>query len=305
MQRTAFFIFLLSVFTLFAQKKDVTIVLDPGHGGSDPGHLPHDKNFKQEKELTLIITKKLQGYLTNNLVNVNVVTTRTKDTYPSLDKRVEIANSKNADLFLSLHINGNPKSTVRGTETHIHNRKSKKALKLATYIENQFKNRAGRKSRGIKTAADRGENFQVLKFTKMPSVLVECGFITNPTEGAYLNSTYGQEIIASAIFRAIRKYLKETYPSIEFQKKEENTVVRNDNGVTFKVQIMSSIDPVETDIAEFKKLNEKVERVKVDSKSMYKYKYYIGSFDNLKDAKKLQKEAQEKGFKDAFIIRLE
>lgn len=304
MQKTTLFIFILiSAFT-FSQKKNVTIVLDPGHGGKDPGHLPHDKKFRQEKELTLIIAKKLEGYLTNNLTNVKVVHTRDTDTYPSLDQRVEIANSKNADLFLSLHINGNPKSSVRGTETHIHNRKSKKALKLATYIENQFKNRAGRKSRGLKTSADRGGNFQVLKFTKMPSVLVECGFITNPTEGAYLNSTYGQEIIASAIFRAIRKYLKETYPGIKFQQ-EANTDKRHEAGITYKVQIMSSIDPVDVDIPEFKKLDEKVERVKVDSKSMYKYKYYIGSFDNLKDAKKLQKEAQEKGFKDAFIVRLE
>ena len=303
MRHITIFVFLLVSAFVYSQKKNVTIVLDAGHGGKDPGHLPHNKKYQQEKALTLIISKKLEGYLSNNLVNVNVKQTRTGDTYPSLDKRVEIANGNNADLFISLHINGNPKANVRGTETHIHNRSSKKALKLANYIEHQFKTRAGRKSRGIKTSADRGGNFQVLKFTKMPSVLVECGFITNSTEGAYLNSTYGQEIIASAIFRAIRKYLKETYPNIKFTKDAASKETHD--GVIYKVQIMSSIDPVEIDIPEFKKLDTAVERVKMDSKSMYKYKYFIGKFKSHKDAKKLQKKVQDQGFKDAFIVRIE
>lgn len=305
MQKVLFILGLLFTQLSFGQKNDVTIVLDPGHGGKDPGHLPHDKKFQQEKALTLIISKKLENYLTNNLSHVKVVQTRTNDTYPSLDKRVEVANEKNADIFLSIHINGNPKSSVRGTETHIHNRSSKKALKLANFIERQFKTRAGRKSRGIKTSEDRGGNFQVLKFTKMPSVLVECGFITNPEEGAYLNSTYGQEIIASAIFRAIRKYLIQTYPKIKFKKDASIKEGQKDDGLIYKVQIMSSIDPVALDIPEFKKLPEAVERVKIDSKSMYKYKYYIGKFKDQKEAKKMQKKAKDAGFKDAFLVRIE
>jgi N-acetylmuramoyl-L-alanine amidase len=305
MRNLLFLLLLLFTHLSFGQKSNVTIVLDPGHGGKDPGHLPHDKHFQQEKALTLIISKKLENYLTNNLTNVKVVQTRTTDTYPSLDKRVEIANNKNDDLFLSLHINGNPKSNVRGTETHIHNRGSKKALKLANYIERQFKTRAGRKSRGVKTSEDRGGNFQVLKFTKMPSVLVECGFITNQGEGAYLNSTYGQEIIASAIFRAIRKYLIETYPAIKFMEKPSNKNSNKEDGLVYKVQIMAALDPVDLDIPEFKKLPEAVERVKIDSKSMYKYKYFIGKFKTQKDAKKMQKKAKDAGFKDAFLVRIE
>jgi N-acetylmuramoyl-L-alanine amidase len=73
----------------------------------------------------------------------------------------------------------------------------------------------------------------------------------------------------------------------------------------YKVQIMASIDPLKTDIAEFKKLEMPVERVQVQSTSMYKYKYYVGPFLTKKEARKAQKEVQSKGFKDAFIAYFE
>src|SRR5688572_25417757 len=157
-------------------EQSITILIDPGHGGKDPGHLPTVEGIQQEKEIALAISTKVGHYLTHNLSNVKVVYTRTDDTYPTLDERVDIANSKKVDYMLSIHVNGNENPDIHGTETHIHNFDAKKSYEWALLIESQFRNRAGRKSRGVKTGDDLGHSIQVLKFTEMPTVLVECGF---------------------------------------------------------------------------------------------------------------------------------
>jgi len=319
MKRTLLAIFLFMSCTVLAEKSTVSILIDPGHGGKDPGHMPSDDSGLQEKELALEISLKIGNYLTHNLSNVEVGYTRTSDIYPTLDERVELANDGHYDFMLSIHINGNPKAEICGTETHIHGYKSKSAFKWAKLIEQQFKKRAGRKSRGVKTAEDLGHSLQILKFTKIPSVLVECGFITNGSEAKYLNTSYGQEIIASAIFRATRAFITSAYPDIDFtpappeeieeEEEEEEDVAQVETDSTaveisvphYKVQIMASIDPVQNDVPEFKKINHPVERVEIVSQSAYKYRYFVGSFDTKKEAKVLQKEVQSLGFEDAFI----
>lgn len=291
----------LLTFSLFAfsAKTKVTILLDPGHGGKDPGHLAISSSHLTEKALNLLIAKKIGHYLEHNLSNVKVLYTRTGDTYPTLDERVQMANSKKVDYMLSIHCNGNQNKAIYGTETHIHNYESKASYKWATYVEKQFKSRAGRRSRGIKTTADIGHSLQILKYTKMPTILVECGFITHQSEAEYLNSLYGQEIISSAIFRATRSFLNYAHPTINFSPE----VIAA--GPSYKVQIMSSIDPLDTNIPEFKRLGYKIERVKINSNSIYKYKYFIGPFSTKKEAKKAQKAVQNKGYKDAFIVNFE
>ena len=291
------FVVFLSLNT-FGAKTEITILIDPGHGGKDPGHLSASKAHLQEKDLNLIISKKIGHYLEHNLSNVSVLYTRSTDVFPTLDDRVMMANNKGVDYMMSIHCNGSDKTEIMGTETHIHNFDAKAAYKWALQVEKQFKTRAGRKSRGIKTGADIGHSLQILKYTKMPTILIECGFMTNVVEANYLNSEYGQEIIASAIFRATRAFLKGAHPNIDFTPHAVT-------GPSFKVQIMSSIDPLKTDIPEFKRLEYKVERVKINSSSMYKYKYFIGPFKTKKLAKKAQKEVQGKGYKDAFIVNFE
>ena len=297
------FIFLILTLVSF-NANSITILIDPGHGGKDPGHLSKIKGLMTESQINLLISKKLGHYLEHNLSNVTVLYTRTKDTYPTLDQRVKMANSKGVDYTLSIHCNGSDNTSAYGTETHIHGFKSKSSYRLAQLIEKQFKSRAGRKSRGIKTGADIGHSLQILKFTKMPTVLIECGFLTHTSEANYLNSAYGQEIIASAIFRACRTFLKQKHPKINFSKSsKKNKSISND--IRYKVQLMSSIDALETGINEFKRLGYKVERTKVNSKSMYKYKYFIGPFDSKKEARKAQKIVQSKGYRDAYIINFE
>ena len=292
------FSFFVLMLTLGFGKTSVTILIDPGHGGKDPGHLPNSSELLQEKDLNLIISKKIGHYLEHNLANVKVMYTRTTDVYPTLDDRVHMANSKNIDYMLSIHCNGSPNVAVYGTETHIHNFSSQDAYKWALFVEQQFRTRAGRKSRGVKTGADIGHSLQILKYTKMPTILVECGFVTNASEGAYLNTLYGQEIISSAVFRATRAFLKYKHPNIDFSPEMAS-------GPTYKVQIMSSIDPLDTNIPEFKRLGYDVERVTTNSTSMYKYKYFIGPFKTKKEARRAQKDIQSKGYKDAFIVNFE
>lgn len=283
----------------YAQKSKVVLVIDPGHGGKDHGHLAHFKNNKPEKTLNLEIAQKLGKYITENLSNVEVHFTRQTDTYSSLDARVEFMNNMKADYVISIHCNGSANPKVYGTETHIHDFKSKKSYHLAREIEQQFKQRAARHSRGIKDGKDRGHSIQLLKYTEMPTVLVECGFLSNQAEANYLNSVYGQEIIASAIFRAFRTFVKKQHPAIDFEAAKPKLGEK-----VYRVQIMSSIELIKKDPS-FTKLGVPVEAVEVNSQSMYKYKYYAGSFSTKKEASEMAEKARKNGFPDAFVVLLE
>lgn len=292
--------------TSFAQKTGVTVVIDPGHGGHDPGHLSENKNHLTEKELNLKISKFLGSYFETYLQNVTVVYTRTGDTYPSLDDRVDKANRINADYFISIHCNGNDRKSVRGTETHVHSMKLNKSVDLAKSIEKQFSSRAGRKSRGVKDAKDLQHSLQVLKFTNMTSVLVECGFVTNVKEANFLNTTYGQEIIASAIFRGFRATIESEYPTIVFRKEANNNVAAqptNISGGKFCIQIASSKSPIDTDDSFFKKVKMAVRRRELNTTSAYKYIYTVGSYSSRSEAKTALQKVKEKGFKDAIVIK--
>jgi len=293
-------VFLMSVIGLSQTKKDIILVIDPGHGGKDYGRLASNADHMHEKELNLVIAKKLGNYIEKNLSHVKVYYTRTTDVYPTLEDRVKFANDKKANYFISVHCNGTENnSSAYGTETHINAISNKKSYELALTIEKQFTSRAGRKSRGVKTSKDRHHSLQVLKGTNMPSVLVEAGFMSNISEENYLNSTYGQEIISSAIFRAFRGHIKKNHPEINFTE----SLTASEEGPFYRVQIMSSIDEIATNIREFKKLETTVTRLKINTKSIYKYKYTIGKSKDKKEVKKLLKLAKDKGFKDAYIVR--
>ncbi|AEA43345.1 N-acetylmuramoyl-L-alanine amidase [Fluviicola taffensis] len=283
----------------------ITILIDPGHGGSDPGHEAVDKNLLPEKDLTLKISLKFGAYLTERLSNVTVLYTRTDDRYPTLDERVNMANSKNVDYFISVHVNGSPNTNIKGTESHVHSMNSKPSVKLARAFEEEFKGKAGRKSRGVKDSDDREHSLQVLKFTQMTSVLVECGFMTNVSEANYLNTTDGQDIIASALFRGMRTYLQENHPTISFTKKSgsdsKNTQTTNSAEKSYSVQIMSSKEWLDTEKGGFKNLKHTVSRTQI-SQTGYRYKYFSGSFNSKSEAEAYCAEVKKKGFPDSIVV---
>lgn len=295
--------------TVVGQKDKIVVVIDAGHGGCDPGHLSSNKNHLSEKELNLIIAKKFGGYIEQNLKNVTVVYTRTDDSFPSLDDRVAKANSVKADYFISIHCNANHHKNVHGTESHIHSMKSKKALSLAKEMETEFTTRAGRSSRGVKDTDDREHSLQVLKYTNMTSVLVECGFLTNEKEANYLNTTSGQEILASAIFRAFRTCIVKEHPSISFIKTATNTsnstaqVGTSKTSNKYAIQIMSSKEPIDAGNQNFKSIGIPVSRKKLNTTSAYKYLYTAGTYSSQEEAKKDLEKVKKNGFKDAYIIK--
>jgi len=295
-------VFLLLFFTFyplgFGQQNKIVVVIDPGHGGKDHGHLAISDYHKPEKELNLLIAQKLGGYILEYLTNVEVHYTRKTDSYSSLNARVEYVNNLKADYVISVHCNGSSNPSAKGTETHVHSRTAGLSLKLAKEIEKDFKTRAARYSRGIKDGDDRGHSIQLLKYTEMPTVLVECGFLTNRVEANYLNSERGQDYIASALFRAFRSFIKKQHPEIEFQQNKNKTAKGS-----YRVQIMSSKSLINKSTL-FDNLGEPVEAVKVDSKSRYKYKYYAGRFDTEEKANQFLRIAKKKGFPDAFVVRL-
>jgi N-acetylmuramoyl-L-alanine amidase len=284
-----------------APKKSVTLIIDAGHGGHDPGNLNSKKGMKLEKDLNLLIAKKLGGYMEEFLKGqVNVLYTRENDHFIALENRVTVANSKKADYFISIHCNSDSKSLINGTETHVHNANSKVGLDLANEIQGQFLNRAGRNSRGVKVKHDRGYNLMVLKDSKMPAVLVECGFMSNATEEAYLNSDKGQSLIASAIFRAFRDYIQKRHGI----KQKGLESVSKPKSPVYKIQILASNTPLSTSMPDFKSIGEKVEEIKLEG-ATFNFKYYVGTFQTRKEARKKLKAIRESPFKDAFVVRFD
>ena len=285
------FLLTLSTSNSFANAKKVAkkviICIDPGHGGKDPGK-PKGDTKKHEKDLNLIIALKLGGYL-ETLPNVKVIYTRKTDVFVSLEDRVKIANKQKANYFISLHCNSNPSGVIRGTKTHIHSHKFTTSKNLALRIEKEFKTRGGRHSRGIMSARDRGYNLYVLQYTDMPSVLCEVGFMTNKNEAIYLSSTRGQDLIASAIFRAVRDFISKK------QKSESRSKV-------YKVQLMASKSQMDIKTKKLKDLGLQV--VEHKSNGSYKYKYMVGREYDMTGAQKLLKEVKKAGFKDAFIVSM-
>ena len=229
-----------------AESRDFIVVIDPGHGGRDPGAI--GKRGK-EKNINLNVALKLGKLIQNNCKDVSIVYTREKDTFVGLDRRAQIANNAKADLFISIHTNSVARGrTVRGTETYtlgLHrtdeNLEVAKKENAVILIENDYEQRyAGfnpnssesyiifeflqdknmEKSvqlatliqRQFKTTAkriDKGVHqagFLVLRETTMPGVLVELGYISTPDEERYLLTESGTDALAQSIYRAFIKY---------------------------------------------------------------------------------------------------
>jgi N-acetylmuramoyl-L-alanine amidase len=301
-----FSLFLTASFNVFSQTKTIKLVIDPGHGGSDPGHVSEYSGHLSEKELNLIISQKVGAYIEDHLQNIEIIYTREDDSYPTLDERVELANAENADYFISIHCNANASHGVCGTECHVHSKTSTKAVKLANEIQKQFTDKAGRKSRGVKDTEDRTYSLQVLKYTEMTSVLVECGFMTNESEAKYLNTVDGQEDISSSIYNAFRSFVIAQHPDISFMKaenKDSENVASSNINEGYTIQIMSSKTPLETSKDEFQQLGIPVSRNKLNTTSSYKYQYTVGTYNSKDEAMKDLEKIQTNGFKDAFITK--
>ena len=214
-----------------------TIVIDPGHGGKDPGAVSQKR---REKHIVLSLSKTLRDILVKKGYNVRL--TRETDVFLPLRKRTQFATSQKADLFISIHTNASTARSAAGIETYylalasdesarrtamrenagaeynmkeldalvgriLKESKSTESRRLAELIQAQLASGKRVKNRGVKHAP-----FVVLIGTKVPAVLVEVGFISNPAEGKRLTTKAYQNQLATAIAKGIEQYIKNLPP---------------------------------------------------------------------------------------------
>ncbi len=351
----------ISAKSSFFQKKEdsriTLVVIDPGHGGKDPGAV---NGNSCEKDIVLDIALKLGNYITSNFPETKVIYTRTKDVFIPLHQRANIANKNGADLFISIHVNFENSKSVQGTETFVlgvedyrskanlevakkensvillednystsyqgfdnspesyimfetvQQEYTEQSLLLASSVQNQFREKAQRKDRSVKMAG-----FLVLWQTTMPSVLIETGFISHPTERNYLVSEAGKTHLASSIFDAFKDYKKkiEAKSSFNLITEKPQTVNKTpiatpeitrpplqqaaNKGIYFSVQIAALKTIIDTKPENF--MGE-TSIFKLSSGNIYRY--FSGRFENYNNAVK-EKARLESKFGDAFVVAIE
>ena len=236
-----------------------TIVIDAGHGGHDNGTSgSRHKEKTLALEYALLVGKKIEA----QMPGVNIIYTRTNDTFIPLKERAQIANRNNADLFISIHCNGGSK-TASGTETfvlglHRNEDNLKVAMRENTSIllEDDYTHHYGNfdptspeayilfnlfqsanlnqsldiaslvekqfSNEGRRSRGVKQAGFLVLRETTMPSILVETGFLTNRNDEIYLASTNGKEKVAQSIFEAVKEY------KANLDKEAERIMMKNE-----------------------------------------------------------------------------
>src|SRR5437763_5217049 len=168
------------------------VVIDAGHGGFDRGGIPGQKI--PEKEMTLDVAQRLKTLLAAS--GYRVIMTRDSDVFVPLPTRVAIANSYGNAIFVCIHFNSAKRMGAGGIETYFYSRES---LPLASAIHYYVAGGAPSSNRGV-----RRRGFYVLRKTTVPAVLVECGFLTNPTEAAYAQTASYRQKLAEEIATGVR-----------------------------------------------------------------------------------------------------
>lgn len=226
------------------------IIIDPGHGGRDYGAPGYIKGV-HEKHIVLQIAKRLAKKIREKL-HCEVILTRTTDKYISLEERTAIANTKNADLFISIHTNAARSKKAYGFETFflnlaiddesilvaarenatskknisdlqsilndlMQNAKINESSRLAAYTQSAIFSQLEKKYTRLKNKGVKQAPFYVLLGAQMPAILIETSFISNSRECKRLTSPRYQDQLCEGIVRGIRKYIKETNPTAFLQ----------------------------------------------------------------------------------------
>ena len=318
--------------------KPFVVVLDAGHGGHDSGNRGngyYEKNIalnialgigkilEKKPDIKVIYTRKKDVFVKlvdrakiANKADADLFISIHCDAFKSSavfgagtfvlglhanQRNFEVAKRENSVIFYEEDYEknydgfdpNNPESVISLTlmqETY-----SNQSIEAADAIQKSFISNLGRKDRTVKQAG-----FVVLKYTYMPSVLVEAGFLTNKREGAYLNSKKGQNEIASSVAKAIVDYkvniqkstlLKENFTS------ENDFVSKINNEIFFRVQIAASKNSIDPKSYNFNGLKPIFKQ-----KNGPLYKYFFSQSKNYKQIQKDKRKARKKGFKTAFIV---
>jgi N-acetylmuramoyl-L-alanine amidase len=193
--RMPWFLFLILLSFTSSAFAFESVVIDAGHGGHDRGGIAGQRAC--EKDLALDVARRLNTLLRED--GIRTVMTRHDDTFIPLPQRVAIANAQRDALFISIHFNSASRKGADGTETYYYNRK---AAPIAARVQTQLARVDGRENRGVKRRA-----YYVLRKTRVPAVLAECAFLTNPQEAALCEQPAQRERLANALARAIKASL--------------------------------------------------------------------------------------------------
>ena len=360
--------FLLFPQHLYAQQnKDLglkTVVIDPGHGGKDPG-APGKTSATSEKHIVLKISKLFGQKIQAAYPDVKVVYTRNSDVFLELKERVNVAKRNNADLFISMHCNSNKSSQPYGASVHILGPKSKNSKNQKDYfaasmsvaqrensvmlLEDDYQTTYqdfdpdspesiishslmwnANYSNSLLFAAEvdnvmnkspfRVSNytgihqdiFYLLWATNMPAALLELGFISNPSDYAYLSTADGQEKIAQRLFEAFKAYKTQYDASMTVDETPTPTPTVTPDPTPapvqdvnieekwYGIQIMGLGRKLEAGDPALKGL--KVESVKASDSNVYKY---ITARSQTREAASLKLADVRKKFPEAFIVEVE
>ena len=330
-----------SIQTDSSQDKPFVVVLDAGHGGKDSGNrgngyyekkialniiLQIGKILEKKPNIKVIYTRKTDVFV-DLIERARIANRADADLFISVhcdahtsqaygagtfvlglhanQRNFEVAKKENSVIFYEENYEenydgfdpNNPESVIGLTlmqETYLN-----QSITAADAVQKSFVANLNRKDRTVKQAG-----FVVLKYTYMPSVLVETGFLTNAKEGAYLNSSKGKLEMAQAISKAIINYKNTLSSSINTLSSIGETVVEEkkeaaatSNEVVFKIQIAASSKKLESKAYNFKGLSP-ISR----EKEKELYRYYYSETTSYERAKKLKKKAKRKGYKHAFIV---
>lgn len=322
------------------------LVLDPGHGGRDPGCIGTRGTL--EKDIALAVAKKTGELIQQYAPNIQVIYTRTKDQFVELYRRPQLANKKKADLFVSIHCNSAPDARAHGTETYtmgLHRTEAnlrvamrenevilketnyqehygnfdprspeayimfslyqhaflEESIEVARRVEEAFQ-QIGRKSRGVRQAG-----FLVLYKTAMPSILVELGFLTNPQEEAFLRSKEGQQRMALALYQALCSYFqyrdslllarKQSSAQPDTASAHTTTTTAENLPPGYYVQFLATRTQREPSTLALNNLPGKVWIIHTNGW----YKYLVGPYQRLRQARTIQRQLHSQGFPDAFV----
>lgn len=230
-------------------RKPLVLVIDPGHGGKDPGAV--GPSGLQEKHVVLQVAKQLRQIIRRNLPQYRVVMTREEDVFVPLTERTKIANTHRADVFISIHANASERRKVRGIETWYLSfaANSERAQRIAARENNMSTHQLsgleailrdleetdrinqsallagmtqtslishiGRRNSAVPNRGVDGAPFMVLLRTNMPSVLVEIGFVSNPKEAKQLRNRAYQKALAQGIFNGVHDFLRKSVTQAE------------------------------------------------------------------------------------------
>ena len=196
-----------------ASSKNIKVVLDAGHGGVDGGVSGINTKVK-ESEINLAVTKKLQNYLQD--AGMSVVLTRNSDAglygvattnrkKKDMQKRSEIINKAQPNLVVSIHMNKYSNSTRRGAQV-FYKKGDERGRMLADSVQQSF----NLMEEAVRICSPLSGDYYILNCSNYPSIIAECGFLSNPNDEALLKTESYQDSIAYAIFKGIVGYLSQT-----------------------------------------------------------------------------------------------